>query len=807
MEALMRDLARGVMTDDGDGSSAEIEAAPPVPMPRNADGTFRARGPDDAPVAGASAANASAAKAQTAAPAAGLVEGEEESESAVSEEGARPPDYRDALRLALQRLTELIVRRGGQDPERVPVEDADVVTRKEGLAEMIASLPDLPLSPIDDLRERIEARGAALFEKGETDHAWKVDEISARSMRVSGGVYEPLPPRDRNAVIAGFNGGRTDMVIVTRAGSTGLSLHASERVKDQRRRIMIEHQIPSNVVERVQFWGRVNRRGQVCEPGFKTLSTGLPMQARSLAMQNRKVSELSANVSASADNATSMDVPDIIDAVGNEIAKRILVERPAIADRMCIAMRGIDEEQAEEELYYVNKLLQRLVLLPADEQSALYSEVIELYDDAMRELAAQGRHPQHGRELPGRWEIEGRELFDAGNPADGPVFGRPVWLVTLKGSRQMAPLKADDLRAMAAAAADRLEGLYGAPTDMGYFAREVGLIRSRVDGLLAEALPKGFSSVKGALTASKPNAVKVRDLTLRELRDLIARTRPGGWMTAPDDDNVPQNAFIVDVRAPDEEGLHHPGRWFVRYALPGDEKPREVSFATVLRTSAYMIQSPPSESEARRLLARYDAVPSGLVEERRRMLDGNLVAAVRIAAEGKLGTAASWEDSEGRRRRGVLIPKNRQNEISHLPGSTFCANAANEIIQRGGRLESSASRPHEGVIFRVEEQAVGQDRARMVVEIPVEPKPLSERLQRVFAKAGVQEWSEGQGFLSARGPLAAAPRLLKAYLDSTRCLYFHGRFRELALSATLSLREPARQAAESEPEAAPGMAM
>lgn len=773
MEALMRDLARGVMSDETDEA---IVAAPPI-VPE-ADG-----------------------------------EDLQESESVVAVEGAKPPDYRDALRLALQRLTELIVRRGTADPERVPVDDAEILGSKEAIASMIRALPDLPLSPIDDLRERIEARGAALYAEGAIDHAWKVDEISARSMRVSAGAYEPLPPRDRNGVIAGFNGGLTDMVIVTRAGSTGLSLHASERVKDQRRRIMVEHQIPSNVVERVQFWGRVNRRGQVCEPGFKTLSTGLPLQARSLAMQNRKVAQLSANVSASADNATSMDVPDVIDAVGNEIAKRLLTERPAIADRMCIAMRGIDEEQAEEELYYINKLLQRLVLLPADEQTALYGEVIELYDDAMRELAAQGRHPQNGRELPGKWEIESRELFDAGNPADGPVFGRPVWVVTLKGKRQFSPLKSADLRAMAHANADRLEGLYGQPTDMGYFAKEVGIIRSRVDGLLQDALPKGFSSVKGALSASKSNPVKVRDLSLRELRSLIARVRPGGWLSAPDDDNVPQNCFIVDVRPPDEEGLHHPGRWFVRYVLPGDEKPREVSFATIMRSSVYNVQGAASDAETRRLLRPYDAAPSGLIDERRRMLDGNLVAAVRLAAEGKLGTAASWEDTEGRRRRGVLIPKNRQSELAHLPGSTFCPNAANEILQRGGRLESVPSRPNEGVVFRVEEPTTGQTATRMVLELPSEPKPLADKLRRIFERIGVK-FSEGDGMLVARGSITAAPRLLKAYLDSSRCVYFHGRFRELALSATLSLKAaqrpigPAEDDAEAEPAASPaGMAM
>src|SRR3546814_18020985 len=127
-----------------------------------------------------------------------------------------------------------------------------------------------------------------------------------------------MPSRYRNGVIAAFNGGLSHALVITRAGSTGLSLHASERVADQRKRRMIELQIPSNVVERVQFWGRVNRRGQVCEPDFRTLSTGLPFEMRMLAMQNRSVAEWSANVPERSDSAAALAVPGPLDRLGKQ---------------------------------------------------------------------------------------------------------------------------------------------------------------------------------------------------------------------------------------------------------------------------------------------------------------------------------------------------------------------------------------------------------------------------------------------------------------------------------------------------------
>src|SRR3546814_17926828 len=102
--------------------------------------------------------------------------------------------------------------------------------------------------------------------------------MAERGMRVQNGIYVPMPSRDRNGVIAAFNGGLSHALVITRAGSTGLSLHASERVADQRKRRMIELQLPSHVVERVQVWGRVHRRGPVCEPDFRAPPTGRPSE-------------------------------------------------------------------------------------------------------------------------------------------------------------------------------------------------------------------------------------------------------------------------------------------------------------------------------------------------------------------------------------------------------------------------------------------------------------------------------------------------------------------------------------------------
>src|SRR5690606_4726322 len=117
------------------------------------------------------------------------------------------------------------VRRGKEDPEKVPVEDAFCAAEANAIRALIESFPDLSMSPIDDIRARIEAEGRRLFREGLVERPWRADEISARGMRVRDGRYEPLKAPDRNETIVAFNSGSVDCLVITRAASTGLSLH------------------------------------------------------------------------------------------------------------------------------------------------------------------------------------------------------------------------------------------------------------------------------------------------------------------------------------------------------------------------------------------------------------------------------------------------------------------------------------------------------------------------------------------------------------------------------------------------------
>jgi len=687
---------------------------------------------------------------------------EEEASDIESVVGTKPPDFKDALNTMLDRIMTLSVKRSPDaDPEKVPVEDPFAIAEANAIRRLIEQFPDLPLSPIDDIRDRIEQEGRRLHQAGFIERPWVADEISARRMRVRNGVYEAMPAQDRNATIIGFQSGRINALVLTRAASTGLSLHAETRAEDKSPRVMIELEIPKNVVERVQFWGRVNRRGQVCLPHFETLCSGLPLQMRILAMENRKVEALSANVSASAENVTALDIPDMIDSVGNDVARRLLEDMPSIAERMCIAMR-VDPEQAEQELYYVNKFLQRLCLLPSDEADRLFGMLRAEYADAIAALKAKGQAPRGSRELAGNWKEVSREPYEPGDPADGPVFGRPVDLVTMETTIKKEPLDGAAVSRMITEARRRL-GAESGNAAGPFFDAQIKAIKASRRKVLTAALSSRMVSVDAALKAREPNAVKAADERLSRLVEILGRIQPGISIAVPDEEGNPTNAVIVDVRAPAEHELHLPGRWSVRFVVPGDAHPKEISIATIMRDQAYTLYPARPGEVPTPPIAVFDRAPRGEVVERRQFLDGNLVKAVAIASESSAGSMVSITDEEGRRRRAVLVRKLRLSSLYDRSKSTTDPANALAVLNAGRPVWTNAKSRTDGLVVR-------PDAAGFIVEIPKGKPGKAFETEAVLAACGT--FRLARDCRAARIRRERLPDLLRALVTDGHSLHY-----------------------------------
>ena len=98
--------------------------------------------------------------------------------------------------------------------------------------------------------------------------------------------------------VAQFNAGNADVILLNCSGSTGISLHASERFADQRPRHMIVAQAERDINVFMQMLGRVHRTGQVVRPRYTLLMGDIPAEKRPGALLCRKMASLNANTTA-----------------------------------------------------------------------------------------------------------------------------------------------------------------------------------------------------------------------------------------------------------------------------------------------------------------------------------------------------------------------------------------------------------------------------------------------------------------------------------------------------------------------------
>lgn len=144
-------------------------------------------------------------------------------------------------------------------------EDAGVASSAADLNQTIAALPIWPMDPLGTLTDRLVADGE------------RVGELSGRRSRLlacagaPGWRVVPWSCGDRQGQAAAFNAGASGVLLVTRAGCTGISLHAGRAFACQARRALIEWDPPLSPAHRAQFWGRVRRRDQVREPVYLTM--------------------------------------------------------------------------------------------------------------------------------------------------------------------------------------------------------------------------------------------------------------------------------------------------------------------------------------------------------------------------------------------------------------------------------------------------------------------------------------------------------------------------------------------------------
>lgn len=262
------------------------------------------------------------------------------------------PTWKERLTLILDKTLNIEdFKENNENPEDLET----IMQLREDAIEELKKLPDWDLMPIERILRGVKNNG------------YNVGELSGRMLSyeiTEEGKYKiiPLSKPNRVELVNNINDGSIDFAVITLAGCTGISVHAGKKFKDQKQRELFEGDIAVNTSKRIQFWGRVRRKDQVCEPLFSRWALNILSEKRTQAREDKKKEKLAAHV------GMKQDFEDIswISKEGEDIVEEWALDRKQFA-----AQIGVTKEIEGNSVGRVDRALLRSIILPLVEQEGL----------------------------------------------------------------------------------------------------------------------------------------------------------------------------------------------------------------------------------------------------------------------------------------------------------------------------------------------------------------------------------------------------------------------------------------------------
>lgn len=348
--------------------------------------------------------------------------------------GNYPMNFGGLLLRELDKLLEYKVKDPNQKPqerkERLRLEELpDSVREKfESIRDQIleTDFGDMPLSPIDHMKRRLEESGLRVAEITARDKDTVVDEATGEL------VQRPREDKaSRKDTLAKYNNGDLDALIVNGTASTGVSAHTDPRFKDQRVRHMLVAQPNPDINQFMQMLGRIMRFGQTKLPKYSIIQNALAAETRFMVMLRRKLASLNANTAADTESDLAQAegfADDIFNIVGDQVVGNIIASEPLIASMLDVS--GYDPEEPGAPGDYARKVTGQFALLPDDDARRIWDEIIDLYQSTIRAMDEAGENPLKANVEDLRAEVVEKTTIAEGT--GDTLFDGPVVLEKLK---------------------------------------------------------------------------------------------------------------------------------------------------------------------------------------------------------------------------------------------------------------------------------------------------------------------------------------------------------------------------------------
>ena len=392
---------------------------------------------------------------------------------------------------------------------------ADAVEAYHALEEKIRKTSTgLSLSPIDVIKNELTKAG------------YKVGELTGRQTEFvyneNGTVTKvKRADTDKKKLAREFNDGQIDALILNKSAATGISLHASSKYADQRKRVMIVAQQQLDVNDEVQMRGRIDRTGQVARGAYEYVVSLIPAEQRLLMMFKAKLKSLDANTTSSQKSKfNEMEVADITNKYGDKVVKEYMSEHLDLYARMAdpfgweksygadlstvdpqklvSSSDGMNSEAGGD----ANKLLGRMALLKVKEQEKMLQEIGDLYAAEIQRLNEMGENDLEITELPLKAKTLDRIIWKEGTePGGDNAFADNTYVEKVNMAVLKKPMKAEEVK-------KAQDGLTGGKSWDEYRKEKLTAAKEYFDKKIAEATQKYEERAVKAATKVKEKYIK-----------------------------------------------------------------------------------------------------------------------------------------------------------------------------------------------------------------------------------------------------------------------------------------------------------
>lgn len=373
----------------------------------------------------------------------------------------------------------------------------------------------LSLSPIDVIKNELQKAG------------YKVGELTGRQTEFiyndNGTVTKvKRADTDKKKLARDFNDGKIDALILNKSAATGISLHASSKYKDQKKRVMIVAQQQLDVNDEVQMRGRIDRTGQVARGAYEYVVSLIPAEQRLLMMFKAKLKSLDANTTSSQKSKfNEMEVADITNKYGDKVVKEYMAEHLDLYARMADPFGW--EKTYGDDLSRINpqnlvasgggvgdgeaggdasKLLGRMALLRVNEQEKMLQEIGELYSNEIQRLNEMGENDLEITELPLKAKTIHKEVWKQGAEPDGDnAFADNTYIEKVNMAILKKPMKASEVKASQ-------KGLTGGKTWDEYKTEKKTAVKEYFDQKVADETQRYEERAVKAATKAKEKYIK-----------------------------------------------------------------------------------------------------------------------------------------------------------------------------------------------------------------------------------------------------------------------------------------------------------